>query len=145
MVLCWKGPVLHCSGAFGNRRRAAAVATFAAAWILAGATRQLTATANEQLPPAPPGSPVLPSTSFTIFIRGVSVGSEQVALTRTADGWTIVSSGRMGPPVELVSRRVEARYTADWKPVELVIDASIRGVARSLHTTIAGTTATNEV
>ena len=94
--------------------------------------------------PAPAASEPA-SSSFTIFIRGVPVGSEQVTLARTASGWTISSSGRMGAPLDIVARKVEARYSEDWKPLELSVDATVRGQVLSLHTTVSGTTATSEV
>src|SRR5438093_13744249 len=68
-------------------------------------------------PPAPPPSDAGAAT-FTIFYRGLPIGSEQIAVTRSADGWSIVSSGRVGAPMDVMARRVEIRYTADWRPRE---------------------------
>jgi uncharacterized protein len=92
----------------------------------------------------PPPLPVTVPSSFTVFIRGVPIGSEQAAISRTADGWTIVSSGRMGAPIDLIERRVQVRYTADWKPLELTVDATVRGQPLTVHTTVIGTTATTQ-
>ena len=126
------------------RARAVETALRAAAAIAA-----LTAAAplvlGAQLPPMPPPAPQQAASSFTIFLKGVPVGSEQIGVTRTADGWTILSSGRIGAPIDVVARRVQVRYTPDWKPVELMVDATIRGQAQSLHTSIEGTTAKNEI
>ena len=94
--------------------------------------------------PAPPAAEPA-SSSFTIFLRGVPVGSEQASVARTASGWTISSSGRMGAPLDIVARKVEVRYSEDWKPLELTVDATVRGQALSLHTTVSGTTATDEI
>ncbi len=66
-----------------------------------------------------------PST-FTVFVRSTPIGSEQVAVERTATGWTITSSGRVGPPVDLILRSFEARYDADWKPLHLQFDQTLR-------------------
>ena len=41
-------------------------------------------------------------------------------------------------------RSLQARYDADWKPLELTIDATLRGQAATLHTTVTGTTAQTE-
>src|SRR5919201_2306217 len=93
-----------------------------------------------QEPPLPPLH--IPSaSSYTVFVRMVPVGSEQIALTRVPDGWTIVSSGRMGAPIDIVSRRVQARYSEDWKPLELTIDSTVRGQLLSVQTIVTGTTA----
>src|ERR1700750_1335936 len=80
--------------------------------------------------------------NFTIFLRGQPIGTEQIALTRVASGWTIVSSGRLGAPIDAVERRTQVRYTADWKPIEFAFDGVVRGVTQAIRTTIDGTTAT---
>jgi pimeloyl-ACP methyl ester carboxylesterase len=92
---------------------------------------------------APPLTETTPS-NFTVFVRGVPIGTEQAAISRTADGWAIISSGRMGTPVDLVERRVQVRYTPDWKPLELTVDATLRGQPLTVHTTVTGTTATTQ-
>jgi uncharacterized protein len=73
------------------------------------------------------------------------VGTEQIGVERTADGWTITSSGRIGAPLDILTRRLQVRYDADWKPVELTLDAVIRGQQTTLHTTVTGGTATSEI
>ena len=93
-----------------------------------------------QGPPLPPAQ--LPAaSSYTVFVRSVPVGSEQIAVRRGADGWTIVSSGRMGTPIDIVARRVQARYSEDWKPLELTVDATVRGQLLSIQTVATGTSA----
>jgi pimeloyl-ACP methyl ester carboxylesterase len=94
-----------------------------------------------------PAAPSLPDTSastFSVFIRGAKVGSEQVAIARSADGWTITTSGRLGPPIDLVHRQLQVRYDSDWKPLGLDVDAVLRGQGLALHTVVRGTTATTE-
>jgi uncharacterized protein len=88
--------------------------------------------------------PAVSTSNFTVFVRGVPVGSEQATLSRTADGWTITGSGRMGQPIDLIQRRTTVRYTADWKPLELIVDATLRSQPLSVRTTISGTTASTE-
>lgn len=80
-----------------------------------------------------------------MFIRGAQVGTEQVAVTRTAEGWSILSTGRIGPPIDITARRMEVRYTADWKPIEFTIDATVRNQPQAIHTTFDGTTAKNDI
>src|SRR4029077_10124201 len=94
--------------------------------------------------PAPP-LPETGGTTFTIFLGGAPIGSEQIAVTLTATGWTVSSSGRLGAPIDAVERRTQVRYTADWKPLEFTFDGVIRGVTQAIHTTIEGTTATSEI
>ena len=112
---------------------------------LAAAALALPLSASAQVVlPAPP-LPETGGTNFTIFLAGAPIGSEQIAVNRTAIGWTIVSSGRLGAPIDAVERRTQVRYTADWKPLEFTFDGVVRGVTQAIHTTIDGTTATSEI
>src|SRR5207249_3666279 len=97
-------------------------------------------TARAQEVPLPPTQ--LPSAaSFTVFVRSVPVGSEQISVRRGAEGWTTLSSGRMGAPIDIVARRVQARYAEDWQPIELTVDATIRGQLVSFQTIVTGASA----
>jgi hypothetical protein len=107
---------------------------------LAGAALVSLASAAQQ-----PLAPLPASSSFTVFLRGVPIGGEQTTVSRGADGWAISSSGRMGAPLDIISRRIEVRYTDDWKPIELVIDATVRGQLMSIQTNVTGTTAQTHV
>ena len=97
----------------------------------------------QQLPA--PTAALQTTSNFAIFFRGVPVGSEQVAVTRGAGGWTILSSARLAAPFDVVARRVQVRYTPEWKPIELTIDATVRGQTQALHTAVDGTTATSDI
>jgi pimeloyl-ACP methyl ester carboxylesterase len=100
----------------------------------------VSAIASAQQPPLPPVQ--LPAAvGYTVFVKLVPVGSEQIAVRRGADGWTIVSSGRMGAPIDIVARRVQVRYTDDWKPLELNVDSTVRGQLLTIETIVTGTTA----
>jgi len=83
--------------------------------------------------------------AFTIYIRSNAVGTERISVVRSAAGITITSTGRIGAPVDLVIREFKARYDASWKPLELTIDASVRGQGSTLHTTVSDTTAATEL
>jgi pimeloyl-ACP methyl ester carboxylesterase len=94
---------------------------------------------------APQLSPPAITSTFLLFLRSVQIGSEEVSVTRTAEGWTIASGGRIGPPIDLVTKSLQLRYQADWKPLELTIDATVRGQALGMHVTTSGTTATTHI
>jgi pimeloyl-ACP methyl ester carboxylesterase len=83
--------------------------------------------------------------SFIVFLRAERIGNEEIVVTRTAEGWTIGSAGRIGPPIDLEARQVIVRYTADWKPIELRIDASVRGQLVKVQTSVSGQSATTTV
>jgi uncharacterized protein len=82
---------------------------------------------------------------FTVFLRGAVVGSEAIAVTRDAAGWTIISSGRLNAPLDITLHRLNVRYDTAWKPLEMTLDATIRGQSQGIHTVFSGTTATSEV
>ena len=99
--------------------------------------------AQQTAPPLPRTG--VSTSTFLIFVRSAQVGVEQIAVTRTTEGWDILSTGRIAPPVDIVARRLEVRYTADWKPVEFTIDASVRNQPQAIHTTFDGTSAKNDI
>ncbi len=107
-------------------------------WHVSAATA-LSARGQLQSPPA--ASVGSSSANFTIYLRTVAIGSETIAVERTANGWTIASSGRADIPIDLVARRVEVHYTSDWKPVDLTVDVTLRGEALVGRTTITGASA----
>jgi len=102
----------------------------------------VTARAQQQTDPAfQPGA----TSSFMIFLRGNAIGLEQIAVSRTPEGWSILSTGRLAQPFDLVARKLEVRYTADWKPIAYSIDSTLRGQFQRVITTVEGTTATSEI
>ena len=80
-----------------------------------------------------------------VYVNGSAIGAEDSAIKRTPEGWLITGTGRLSPPLDLTTRRFSVRYSADWKPAELVIEATSRGAAFSVHTTFDGTVAENDV
>ena len=101
--------------------------------------------ASAQQPAPPPPLQEAGATTFAIFLRGAPIGTEQVAVTRTATGWTLVSSGRLGAPIDAVARRVQVRYTPDWRPLEFTLDGTVRGIAQAIHTVVEGTIAKSDI
>jgi pimeloyl-ACP methyl ester carboxylesterase len=79
--------------------------------------------------------------TFMFFLRNVPIGTEQVAVTRSSDGWTIRSSGRLAAPIDAVTRKVEVQYSADWRPRGFTLDGNVRGQSQSIETVIDGATA----
>jgi uncharacterized protein len=105
----------------------------------------LAAGAQQQPPVVPPGAAPPASSSFTIFVRGVPLGTEQIAVARTGDGWTISSSGRIGAPLDIVARRLQVRYTPDWRPLEFTFDGTVKNQPQTVHTVVDGTVATSDI
>lgn len=112
---------------------------------LAAVAIALPLAAGAQMPPAAAPLPEPSTSTLTIFVRALPVGSEQVAVVRRADGWTITSSGRLNAPLDVVTRKLEIRYDADWKPLELNLDATVRSQPQTLLTTVNGNTLTSTI
>ena len=99
--------------------------------------------AQQTAPPLPPSG--TGTSTFLVFAGGSQVGVERVVVTRTAEGWSILSTGRIGAPADITARRMEVRYTADWKPVDFTIDATVRNQPQTIRTIFDGTTAKNDI
>lgn len=67
-----------------------------------------------------------PAATFRVFAAGRAIGTEQVAVTQTSDGWSIAGSGRLEAPVNLDTRWFEARYDRSWHPLTVELDATLR-------------------
>jgi pimeloyl-ACP methyl ester carboxylesterase len=83
--------------------------------------------------------------NFRVFLKGAAIGGEEAVVRRTPEGVTITSNGRLGAPLDLITRQCVVRYDADWRPIDLAVDAVARGAALSIRTTFAGGQASNEV
>jgi pimeloyl-ACP methyl ester carboxylesterase len=93
----------------------------------------------------PAVEPTPGTAAFTILVRGRNVGREQVTVARTPSGWTISSTGSQGPPFDITLNRFEVKYAPDWQPVELHLEALVRGDSMTLSTTFGVTTASSEI
>lgn len=105
----------------------------------------LLATGAAAQTPAPAPQPAPGEAEYVIFHRGAPIGREQANLARTAEGWVIVSTGRTAPPYESTLHRFQMKYSADWQPVELKIEATAGRTSLGLATSFGGTTAINEI
>jgi pimeloyl-ACP methyl ester carboxylesterase len=82
---------------------------------------------------------------FVVFAAGRQVGREQVTVARSGGNWIITSSGRHAAPIDITINRFEAKYAADWQPIELAIDAVQGTRTLGLRTSFGLTTAINEI
>ena len=99
---------------------------------------------------APPVSQAFEGTAeFTLFISGSRVGIERVRVARAGTTWIISSTALFGPPLNMTVNRFELKYTADWQPIELHVEATqttTQGTrALGLATSFGMTTAINEI
>src|SRR6187401_1839605 len=80
--------------------------------------------------PAGPGA-----VNFTVLVNGHRVGVQTVSVTKSDSGWLLSSIGSLGPPFNIVTRKLEIAYGADWQAERLVLQGSVGGQAVSLTTT----------
>ncbi|HXG56694.1 MAG TPA: hypothetical protein VNJ03_15055, partial [Vicinamibacterales bacterium] len=90
----------------------------------------------------PPGDG---TAEFVLFAGGRQIGRERVTVAKSGGNWIITSTGRHGAPVDVTIDRFEMKYTPDWQPIELAIDASVGSRALGLRTSFGMTTAVNEI
>ncbi len=90
-------------------------------------------------------SPVEGESEFTLFLAGRRVGTEQVRVTRAGSTWILSSTAVFGPPINVTVNRFELKYSADWQPTELHIEAMQPGRTFALTTSFGVTTATNVI
>ena len=83
--------------------------------------------------------------TYVIFMRSRLVGREDVTVQRTAEGWVIKGTSRMGAPIDSVARVAEIRYDAEWRPLEARVEGLVRGQEVNVHTTFADGKATSKI
>jgi alpha-beta hydrolase superfamily lysophospholipase len=83
--------------------------------------------------------------SYTIFLAGKQVGREDVNLARVGSDWVITGTSRIAPPIDVTVNRFELKYSGDWQPIELKLDARMSKGVIGLSTSFGVTTAVNEI
>jgi uncharacterized protein len=114
------------------------------------ATTVLAVFARASVAQTPPLSQAFEGTAeFTLFISGSRVGIERVRVVRAGTTWVISSTALFGPPLNVTVNRFELKYTADWQPIELHVEATQttpQGTrALGLATSFGVTTAISEI
>jgi hypothetical protein len=94
---------------------------------------------------SPAAQPAEGDVEFTLFLSGARVGIERVRLARSGTTWVLSSTAQFGAPINTTVNRFEVKYTADWQPLELHIEATQAGQPMSLATSFSLTTAINEI
>jgi len=100
---------------------------------------------SAQSPPAPAQAPAEGDVEFAVFVGSTRVGVEQVRLARSGSTWIISSTAQFVQPLNLTVNRAEVKYTSDWQPTELRIEATQAGRPMVLATSFGMTTAINEI
>jgi hypothetical protein len=75
---------------------------------------------------------------YTVFLRGTPVGREDITVRTEEGGLLISGSGRLSPPLDIITRRAEVRYRADWSPVSLALEGTVRLRENTVNITFEG-------
>jgi pimeloyl-ACP methyl ester carboxylesterase len=86
--------------------------------------------------PAAIEAPARDQLPLRVYVAGSPVGGEQVVVERTADGWLVSSSGRMGEVQGFELRSAELRYAPDWAAQSLTMRGSARGIGFDVRVTV---------
>jgi hypothetical protein len=101
-----------------------------------------TASAAPDDPQASP-EPASGRASFVVYVKGARVGQAESSLERTADGWRIRGTSRLGAPLNLTVRRLDIGYDLSWKPryitMELVAPARTAVISSAFQHGVAFT------
>ena len=85
------------------------------------------------------------ATEFLVFAGGRQIGREQVTVATSGTDRIVTATGRHSAPVDITITAFQMRYSGDWQPIELNIDATVGGRALGLKTSFGLTTAINEI
>jgi pimeloyl-ACP methyl ester carboxylesterase len=84
-------------------------------------------------------APAKPDTrGYTVFLRGTPIGREEITVSTDAGGVVISGHGRLSPPLDIVTRRAQVRYAADWSPISLVLEGVVQLRENAIHVAFAG-------
>ena len=94
--------------------------------------------------PAFAQAPAADTRGYFVFLRGIPIGREDITV-RKEEGATIISgTGRLSPPLDLVTRRTEVRYGPDWAPISFEFEGTVRLREESVRIAFEGEAATVE-
>src|SRR5919109_5042297 len=63
---------------------------------------------------------------YMVFLRGSPIGREDITVRNENGDLVISGSGRLSPPLDLVTKRAEVRYGSDWTPRSMLFDGVVR-------------------
>ena len=78
------------------------------------------------------------SVSFRISQHGVPIGTADVTVGRTPDGWRITSRSQMDGRVQLTVRHFDAQYDGNWQPMSLSLEVSTPNEHAIVHVGMIG-------
>jgi hypothetical protein len=76
--------------------------------------------------------------TFYVSHRGRGIGSAEVTVGQSPDGWRVTSHGRTDGPVQLSVRNFDAQYDQDWRPMSLSMEVETANEHAIVHVGMMG-------
>lgn len=83
--------------------------------------------------------------TFRVTHRGQPVGTTEVTVARSADGWRVTSRGQMDGRVQLSVRHFDAQYDPDWRPMSLTMELVSPGEHAIVHVAMVGSVTRTDI
>ena len=83
--------------------------------------------------------------TFLVTHRGQPVGTTEVTVARSADGWRVTSRGQTDGRVELSVRHFDAQYDPDWRPMSLTMELVSPGEHAIVHVAMVGSVTRTDI
>ena len=113
--------------------------------FMARADQATQSPAPQTAPQAAASGPGEGDVELTLFLGGSRVGTEHARLARSGSTWIVSSTAQFGAPLNTTVNRFEVKYTTDWQPIDLHIEATQAGRPLALATSFGMTTAISEI
>jgi hypothetical protein len=82
---------------------------------------------------------------FLVLQRGAPIGRVTVSLDQSPDGWTLISTGRIGGNFNLHVKRFEAQYDTSWRPLFMSMELATPDDEALVHVAVMGTTTRTDI
>jgi dienelactone hydrolase len=94
--------------------------------------------------PAGAQAPAADSRGYMVFLHGTPIGREDITVRTEGGNLVVTGTGRLSPPLDIVTKRAEVRYGPDWTPLSLELQGTVRLRDESIKITFANGEATVE-
>jgi len=83
-------------------------------------------------------APPVDSRAYLVFFRGSPIGREDITVRTDAGDLVISGTGRLSPPLDILTKRAEVRYGADWSPKSMEFEGVANLRDQSVKIAFAG-------
>lgn len=87
-------------------------------------------------------APSADTRAYLVFFRGSPIGREDITVRNDGGDFVISGTGRLSPPLDILTKRAEVRYGADWSPRSMEFEGIANLREQSVKIVFAGGEAT---